>query len=131
MRNLTFIFILFATALVAQPVKVMTYNIRLDTPKDGINQWDNRKSKVFTLLKKYDPDILGLQEVLHNQLMDIAGDLKGYEFFGAGRDDGKQKGEYSAILIRKEDAGCPRKQRLGRGDYKGGDVGATEGQEDK
>lgn len=97
------IILLFATsALVAQPLKVMTYNIRYDNPGDGPNQWDKRKDKVTALLKKYDPDIIGVQEALHHQLEDISKGLKGYTYFGAGRDDGKQKGEHSAIFIKKK-----------------------------
>ena len=102
MRNLTIIFTLFITTLAAQPVKVMTYNIRYDNPGDGVNQWDSRKSKVFDLLRKYDPDIIGVQEALHHQLKDISDNLPQYEFFGVGRDDGKQKGEHSAIFVRKD-----------------------------
>ena len=102
MRILTILFICFCTSVEAQPLKVMTYNIRYDNPGDGVNQWSDRKIKVFTLLKKYDPDIFGVQEALHHQLTDISGNLKEYEFFGAGRDDGKQKGEYSAIFFRKD-----------------------------
>lgn len=85
----------------AQGVNVMTYNIRFDNPADGINQWGNRKQKVFDLIKKYDPDILGVQEALHHQLKDLTGYLVQYTFIGVGRDDGKQAGEYSAILFNK------------------------------
>ncbi|MEX2232248.1 MAG: endonuclease/exonuclease/phosphatase family protein [Cyclobacteriaceae bacterium] len=102
MRILTLLFTCFFTSIEAQPLKVMTYNIRYDNPGDGVNQWSTRKNKVFTLLKKYDPDIIGVQEALHHQLTDISGNLKQYEFLGAGRDDGKQKGEYSAIFIKKD-----------------------------
>lgn len=101
MRILTILFVLAATVLMGQPIKVMTYNIRYDNPGDGENAWGNRKEKVFSLLKKYDPDIIGVQEALLHQLQDISAELKGYEFFGVGRDDGKKKGEYSAIFIRK------------------------------
>ncbi len=101
MRHLIFIFVFCFASAAAQPVKVMTYNIRFDNPGDGVNQWSNRKEKVFALLKKYDPDIIGVQEALYHQLKDISDNLKGYEFFGVGRDDGKQKGEHSAIFIRK------------------------------
>ena len=101
MHILTFFFMLLASALVAQPLKVMTYNIRYDNPGDGVNQWSNRKDKVFDLIKKCDPDIIGVQEALHHQLEDIARSLRQYEYYGAGRDDGKQKGEYSAVFIRK------------------------------
>lgn len=102
MQNLTLVFFFLVSTVTAQSVKVMTYNIRYDNPGDGINQWDNRKQKVFSLLKKYDPDIIGVQEALHHQLKDIAANLKQYEFLGVGRDDGKQKGEFSAIFIRKK-----------------------------
>lgn len=102
MRYVIFpLILLLSFSLHAQEVKVMTYNIRYDNPGDGPNQWSKRKSKVFDLIKKYDPDIIGVQEALHHQLIDIENALKEYDFFGAGRDDGKQKGEYSAIFIRK------------------------------
>lgn len=102
MRNLILAFLIFPFCLQAQNLKVMTYNIRYDNAGDGINQWDKRKTKVFDLIEKYDPDIIGVQEALHHQLTDIADELKQYEFFGAGRDDGKQKGEHSAVFIRKK-----------------------------
>lgn len=101
MHLLTLLFILVASAIAAQPIKVMTYNIRYDNPGDGENQWNNRTGKVYDLIKKYDPDIIGVQEALYHQLEDISENLKHYEYFGAGRDDGKQKGEYSAVFIRK------------------------------
>ncbi len=102
MRILTVVFLLMATAAVAQPVKVMTFNIRYDNPGDGPNAWDHRKEKVFALIRKYDPDIIGLQEALHHQLQDLVSNLKDYTSIGVGREDGKEKGEYSAVLVRKK-----------------------------
>ena len=93
--------IITATSLHAQSVKVMTYNIRYDTPVDSVNQWGKRTPKVYGLIKKYDPDILGIQEALHNQVTDLVGNLGEYAYIGAGRDDGKTSGEYSAILYKK------------------------------
>ena len=86
----------------SQSIKVMTYNIRLDVASDGVNQWSNRKEKLPALIAKYDPDLIGLQEALHHQLMDILKALPQYDYIGVGRDDGKEKGEYSAILYRKD-----------------------------
>lgn len=83
-------------------VKCMTYNIRYDTPADSINQWSNRSNKVYALISKYDPGIFGVQEAVHNQMADLAHNLPGYSFVGVGRDDGKTKGEYSAIFYRKD-----------------------------
>ena len=95
-------FFFSALAVSAQSVNVMTYNIRYDNPGDGINQWSSRKEKVFDLVKKYDPDIFGVQEALHHQLNDIRQNLPQYEFIGVGRDDGKEKGEHSAIFYKKD-----------------------------
>lgn len=86
----------------SQSVSVMTYNIRLDTESDGINQWKNRPDKVVALIKKHNPDLLGVQEALHNQMMDLQKGLSEYAFVGGGRDDGKEKGEYSAIFYKKD-----------------------------
>jgi endonuclease/exonuclease/phosphatase family metal-dependent hydrolase len=85
-----------------QSTKVMTYNLRLDTQSDGVNAWPNRKVKVFTLIKKAKPDLLGVQEALHNQITDLKTNLSQYDFVGVGRDDGKTKGEYSAIFFQKK-----------------------------
>jgi len=86
----------------AQSVKVMTYNILYDTPSDSVNQWGKRTSKVYALIGKQDPDLLGVQEALNNQVLDLVKNLKGYAYVGVGRDDGKTKGEYSAILYKKD-----------------------------
>lgn len=102
--RILFVLLFFVTTLAsfAQSVKVMTYNIRLDTPQDSINQWPKRTHKVYALIKKYDPDLIGLQEVLHHQLTDLLQNLPAYTYIGVGRDDGKTKGEYSAILYKKD-----------------------------
>jgi endonuclease/exonuclease/phosphatase family metal-dependent hydrolase len=84
----------------AQTLKVMSYNLRLDTPDDGVNQWPKRVDKVVALITKYNPDIIGVQEALHHQLQDLMKKLPDYTYCGVGRDDGKEKGEYSAILFR-------------------------------
>ena len=50
----------------------------------------------------YDVDILGTQEVLHNQLEDLKQRLPEYGVIGVGREDGKEKGEYSALWYKKD-----------------------------
>jgi endonuclease/exonuclease/phosphatase family metal-dependent hydrolase len=100
-RTLIFLSILFLSGmqLVAQQTfKIMTYNIRLDTPDDGQNAWVFRKDSVNSFLNKVRPDIFGLQEVVHNQLTDIQKALPNYGFVGVGRADGKTAGEYSPVF---------------------------------
>lgn len=46
--------------------------------------------------------IIGFQEVLHNQLLDLQALLPGYVSVGVGRDDGKEGGEYAPVFWDKE-----------------------------
>jgi len=83
-------------------LRVMTFNIRYGTANDGVNAWRNRRHAVTALIRKYGPELVGLQEALRFQIDEILSDLPEYEMIGVGRDDGKTRGEYSAILYRKE-----------------------------
>lgn len=98
------VFFLSFASLLAQKspsLKIMTYNLRYDNPDDGINAWPKRNANVALLIKKYNPDLLGIQEGLHHQLRNLDSLLKDYAWVGVGRDDGKTKGEYAAIFYRK------------------------------
>nr|WP_223826734.1 endonuclease/exonuclease/phosphatase family protein [Flagellimonas sp. S3867] len=81
---------------------IMTYNIRYNNPGDKENWWENRKEDVSVLIQFYNPDILGIQEGLHDQVKYLDDTLKNYAFVGVGRDDGKEKGEYAAIFFNTE-----------------------------
>jgi endonuclease/exonuclease/phosphatase family metal-dependent hydrolase len=98
--------LLVNTALTAlsqdQGLKVMTFNIRFDNPADGANSWNNRKSLVIKTLGENAPDLIGMQEVLQQQLIFLENNLKDYNAIGVGRDDGKAGGEYSPVLYRTE-----------------------------
>lgn len=82
-------------------IRVMSYNIRYDEPRDGINAWANRKTKVADVIRFHKADLVGLQEALLSQLRDLEALLPDFAWCGAGRTDGKEAGEYSAILYRK------------------------------
>jgi endonuclease/exonuclease/phosphatase family metal-dependent hydrolase len=83
------------------PIRVMTFNIRYDEPRDGVNAWANRKQKVADVIRFHKADLVGVQEALLPQLRDLEMLLPAFAWVGVGRDDGKNKGEYSAILYRK------------------------------
>lgn len=84
----------------AQTLPVMTYNIRLDHTGDGVNQWENRKADLVKQVLFYEPVIMGIQEGLPNQVTYLDEQLEGYAFVGVGREDGKDKGEFSAIYYK-------------------------------
>lgn len=84
-----------------QPINVMSFNIRYDNPDDSLNNWQYRKDRVANAIRFYEADILGTQEVLHHQLQDLKERLPEYDVVGVGREDGKEKGEYSALWYNK------------------------------
>ena len=91
--------ILSVVFLSAQEIKVMTYNIKYDKVSDTVNNWNDRKEAMIDLIKNYEASFIGTQEVLHRQLAYIDSSLTDFSYVGVGRDDGKQKGEYSPILF--------------------------------
>lgn len=82
----------------AQDLKVMTFNIRYNNARDGLDAWPHRRDNVASQILFYETDYLGVQEAMHDQMKDLQQRLRGYKYIGRGRDDGKQKGEYSAIF---------------------------------
>ncbi len=101
MRYLTAILFLIVSAPLCAQIKVMTYNIRNSNAADGVNRWEKRRDTWIALVRKVDPDILGTQEVLLDQLNYIKKTMTDYAEYGVGRNDGKKKGEYSAIFYKK------------------------------
>ena len=91
------------------PLRVMSFNIRYDEPRDGVNAWANRKQKVADVIRFHKADLVGVQEALLTQLRDLEKLLPDIAWCGVGRTDGKESGEYSAILYRRSRfrvAGC-------------------------
>ncbi len=91
------------------PLRVMSFNIRVDLPSDGPDAWPLRKEKAASMIRFHRADIVGLQEALRGQLDDLEVLLAGFGWLGTGRaaDGG---GELSAILYRRE-----RLELLGQG----------------
>ena len=92
----------FSLPCQAQTITWATFNIRYDNPADQSNNWQFRKDTVTRFIQAQDMDIVGMQEVLHNQLEDLLQRLPGYKSIGVGRDDGKTKGEYAPILYKED-----------------------------
>ena len=107
------VFILAAALLMSLPLlqakgdegsenlKVMSYNIRLGSGKDGTNSWALRYTATEEMLKDQKPDVFGVQEALDYQVHYIE-DMCGYESVGVGREDGKKEGEHMSIFWNKK-----------------------------
>lgn len=94
---------LIPSILYAQQINVISFNIRLNTPKDSLNAWPHRINMVTGLLQFHEAEIFGLQEALHEQILDIEKEMPDYEWFGAGRDDGEKGGEFNPVFFKKSD----------------------------
>ena len=83
-------------------LKVMSYNIRQGTAKDGTNSWMYRCPATLEMLEDQQPDVFGVQEALGDQIKFLEEFTKDYDCVGVGRDDGKKKGEYMSIFWNKK-----------------------------
>ena len=97
-KYLLLVFGSFQLVLAAQDLQVMTFNIRLNIAVDSLNAWPYRKDKVASQVLFHDVHLLGVQEAQHDQMVDLKARLPKFKYVGGGRDDGKEKGEYSAIF---------------------------------
>ena len=86
----------------ASHIRVMTFNIRYDEPRDNANAWPNRKELVASMIRFHNADLVGVQEALKRQMDDLEALLPEYAWLGVGRADGKASGEYSAIFYRRK-----------------------------
>lgn len=100
------LFLLTAVALAtlthaAEPMRVMSFNVRFSAGKDGENAWPKRTELFFATITAYGPDLIGFQEVLADQHDALTARMPDYAFSGVARNDGKRQGEWSNIGYRK------------------------------
>lgn len=100
---LTIIFLIQNIFSQTDNIKVMTYNIRCGYCEDSsdVNNWSNRKYLVAYMIKTHSPDLIGLQEAEMFQVKELIEMLDEYDWYGVSREDGKEGGESTAILFRK------------------------------
>lgn len=81
-------------------MKVMTFNLRIDVPVDGVHQWRYRVPAVLDMIHHHQPDILLLQETTPAMLQDIQGLHEHYVSYYCGRNADKL-GEGCPIYVKK------------------------------
>lgn len=90
----------------ANSLKILTFNIRYDGGNRlEQNAWNHtttpRRECAISVIRTINPDIIGLQEVLVNQMSDLVKAFPEYGYSGCGRDDGREKGEYVPLFYRR------------------------------
>ena len=82
-----------------EKVRIMTYNIPMgNIPAVGLNTWENRCIGLQNYINTIKPDLLGLQEPVRTELVNLLSGMPDYSMLGLARDDGYESGEYSPII---------------------------------
>jgi endonuclease/exonuclease/phosphatase family metal-dependent hydrolase len=79
-------------------LRVASFNIRKGVAADGCDSWPLRRGVAAAAVARLRADVVGLQEAHGFQQRDLLRRLPGYAACGAGRTDGRERGERCAIL---------------------------------
>lgn len=94
--------VLISVNVQAQKIKAISFNIRFANVNDGNNQWELRKESVTDFLKYEEADFVGMQEALLSQIEYMDSEVSNMAWIGVGRDDGKNKGEFSPVFYNSD-----------------------------
>ena len=92
------VLLLMQVAPLPQAMSVMSFNVRYDNPDDGPSAWPHRAERVAGVMGR--ASVVGVQEALHHQVMDLERRLEDFAWIGVGRTDGVSEGEYAPIFYR-------------------------------
>lgn len=81
-------------------MRVMTFNLRADNVLDTRNRWKQREQIVYDMIKAYNCDMIGLQEVTNLMSEDLRKNIIPYHHVGMGRTKNFFV-EKNTVLIRK------------------------------
>lgn len=99
---------LASSPLTEVSTRIMSFNIRnageWTIAHDGSNAWPYRRAAVQRMISLERPDVIGLQEMLDDQVPFLDSVLAplGYRRVGVGRDDGIRQGEMMAVYFRSQ-----------------------------
>ena len=82
-------------------LKVMSFNLRNETPSDGINDLVNRKGKILDVIAAEAPDLVGFQEARDGTRAWLRDTLTDYVVVGCGR-YADYRGESAPLAFRKD-----------------------------
>ena len=84
------------------PIRVMTFNVRNSDAADGPDAWSHRRDGWAAAVRRFGPDLLGVQEVLVDQHDFLRERFPDYRLAGRARDDGDRGGEFSLLMVRRD-----------------------------
>ena len=84
----------------SKTIKLMSYNLKFASPTFEPS-WEVRRDMQVDMIRKYDPDIIGTQEGLKEQIDYLMDHLPEYVVVGEGRKGGDDD-EHMAIFIKRD-----------------------------
>lgn len=84
-----------------EPLRVMTFNVRVPVASDGPNRWKNRRNLMAETIRQAHPDVFGTQELHKRQGDYLVGKLPRYRWFGEGRRGGDGD-EHMGVFYRTD-----------------------------
>lgn len=85
----------------ATELRVMSFNVRTMTGKDGPDGWEKRRDLFADTIRQLHPDVIGTQELYKQQGDDTVERLPEYTWFGRDR-YGEHRDEHMGIFYRKD-----------------------------
>lgn len=95
---LPFLLMLTMPLVAGEPLTLVTWNIRYLNGHDRKDRWELRREALAGEVLRQGAQLIGLQEVLREQLGYLRAQWPGYGCFGVGRDDGDGSGEHAPVL---------------------------------
>ncbi len=81
-----------------QSLRVCSFNIRYGTADDGRDHWSFRRPFTLEQIARMRPHLMGLQEALSFQIIEILTASPNFASVGVGRENGFDEGEFSPVL---------------------------------
>ena len=93
--------------LESQPIRILTQNLRYNDDENG-NSIAERAPRFLQMVKEYEPDLIGTQEVTDAWLLDFLSHFAGrYAVYGYPREDiSDSSSEWNAVLFRIDRFDC-------------------------
>ncbi len=85
-----------------QPLRVMSFNVRLPTDADGADGWEQRRAQMVRMLREQDPDVIGTQELYALQADYLVAAMPEYTWFGRGRSGRPGDDERMGVFYRQD-----------------------------
>lgn len=99
--RLTGVLLMLVAGLSGEPLRVMSFNVRYPNPSDGPDRWEVRRDLLVDTIRKANPDVMGTQELFHEQGEYIVQKLAGYAWFGLSR-RGNTVDEHMGVFYKKD-----------------------------